>query len=80
MSRVIDGAEVEESLIIVGGWPDGGSFHMIEFTQTLLERRKGGETGVAWVEAMKVHARVLPPLPLPCPTVIKQNLMVVLLK
>ena len=49
-----DGATVEESLIIGGGWPDGGSFHMIEFTQTLLERRKGGETGIAWVEAMKV--------------------------
>ena len=47
------GAAVEESLILGGGWPDGGSFHMIEFTQTLLERRKGGETGVAWVEALK---------------------------
>lgn len=36
-----------------GGWLDGGSFHMIEFTQCLLERRLGGETGVAWVEACK---------------------------
>lgn len=67
MTPVADGAEVEESLIIGGGWPDGGSFHMIEFTQTLLERRKGGETGVAWVEAMKVHACCLPPGSFPLP-------------
>jgi hypothetical protein len=47
------GAGVEESFVIGGGWPDGGSFHMVEFTQTLLERRKGGESGVLWVEAMR---------------------------
>ena len=50
------GAEVEESLVIGGGWLDGGSFHMIEFTQCLLERRKGGESGVAWVEAIQGDA------------------------
>ena len=47
------GSTVEESLVMGGGWLDGGSFHMIEFTQCLLERRLGGETGVAWVEACK---------------------------
>ena len=34
-------AEVEESLIIGGGWPDGGSFHMIEFTQ--VRQRHGSD-------------------------------------
>ena len=47
------GAEVAESLIMGGGWLDGGSFHMIEFTQALLERRAGGETGVLWVDACR---------------------------
>jgi hypothetical protein len=105
------GAQVTESLVIGGGWPDGGSFHMvrllphcfhsasvargcvreisrimltghggivirlsgyllsccamvpcggpasqIEFTQCLLERRRGGESGVLWVEAMEGDA------------------------
>ena len=35
---------------------------MIEFTQALLERRKGGESGVCWIEAtegdaVRTHAR-----------------------
>jgi hypothetical protein len=41
-----------------GGWLDGGSFHMIEFTQALLERRAGGETGVLWVDACKGEAAI----------------------
>lgn len=52
------GAEVAESLIMGGGWLDGGSFHMIEFTQALLERRAGGETGVLWVDACKGEAAI----------------------
>jgi hypothetical protein len=30
---------------------------MIEFTQCLLERRAGGETGVEWVDALQGAAR-----------------------
>ena len=41
-----------------GGWLDGGSFHMIEFNQCLLERRAGGESGVEWVEACKGDAAI----------------------
>ena len=52
------GAEVVESLVMGGGWLDGGSYHMIEFTQALLERRAGGETGVLWVDACKGDAAI----------------------
>ena len=45
------GSRVNESLVIGPGWADGGSYHMIEFAQCLLERRAGGESGVAWVDA-----------------------------
>ena len=46
------GAEVEESLIIGGGWPDGGSFHMIEFTQV-----RGQRHGTAFTYSLE-----MPPL------------------
>ena len=34
---------------------------MIEFTQCLLERRAGGETGVEWVDALQGAARSAAP-------------------
>lgn len=35
------------------GWMDGGDIHVLEAMQSLLERRRGGETGVRSVEAFR---------------------------
>ncbi len=47
------GASVEEAVGIWGGGVDGGDIHVIEAVQSIVERRRGGETGVAAVEALK---------------------------
>ena len=47
------GAEVEEA---VGIWDedlDAGDFHVLEALQAIVERRRGGETGVRAVEALQ---------------------------
>ena len=47
------GADVEEVVGIWGGGIDGGDIHVIEAMQSIVERRKGGETGVRAVEAFR---------------------------
>jgi hypothetical protein len=47
------GADVEEIVGIWSGGIDGGDIHVIEAMQAIVERRRGGETGVRAVEAMR---------------------------
>jgi hypothetical protein len=47
------GAQVEEVVGIWGGGIDGGDIHVIEAMQSIVERRRGGETGVRAVEAFR---------------------------
>ena len=45
------GVEFEDALMVGGGWvSDGGIFHDLETLQCFVERRKGGETGIASVQ------------------------------
>jgi hypothetical protein len=48
------GTEFEDALMVGSGWvSDGGVFHNVETLQCFVERRKGGETGVRWVEHLE---------------------------
>ena len=47
------GAEVEEAVGIWNGGIDGGDIHVIEALQSIMERRRGGESGVRAVEAFR---------------------------
>jgi hypothetical protein len=47
------GVRVEEAMGIWNGGMDGGDIHVIEAMQSILERRRGGETGVRAVEAFR---------------------------
>ncbi len=47
------GAEVEELLSISTGSIDSYDFHALEVIQCMAERRKGGETGVVALQALK---------------------------
>lgn len=47
------GARVDEAVGIWSGWLDGGDFHVIEAMQSIVERRRGGESGVVAVEAFR---------------------------
>jgi hypothetical protein len=47
------GAEVEEAVCIGYGGVDSYDFHGLETLQCMVERRRGGETGVAAVKALK---------------------------
>ena len=47
------GAEVEEAVGVWGGGIDGGDIHVIEAMQSMVERRRGGETGIRAVEALR---------------------------
>jgi len=47
------GADVEEAVGIWGGGIDGGDIHVIEALQAIVERRRGGETGVRAVQALR---------------------------
>jgi hypothetical protein len=46
------GADVEEVLGVAIGQVDSYDFHALEMIQCLVERRKGGETGVKWLQAL----------------------------
>jgi hypothetical protein len=50
------GAEVEEVLCVAIGGVDSYDFHALETIQCMAERRKGGETGVASLQALRGDA------------------------
>jgi len=50
------GAEVDEVMSVAIGGVDSYDFHALEVIQCMAERRKGGETGVVWVEALRGDA------------------------
>jgi hypothetical protein len=47
------GAEVEEVMCVAFGETDAYGFHALETVQCMAERRRGGETGVAAVHALR---------------------------
>ncbi len=50
------GAEVEEMLCVAIGGLDSYDFHALEVIQCMAERRRGGETGVATMQALRGDA------------------------
>jgi hypothetical protein len=50
------GAEVEEVLCVSNGNVDSYDFHALETIQCFAERRKGAESGVAWLLALRGDA------------------------
>ena len=50
------GAELDEVMCVAMGGIDSYDFHALETIQCMAERRKGGETGVAWVESLRGDA------------------------
>ena len=50
------GAEVEELLCVAIGGADSYDFHALEVIQCMAERRRGGETGVVAVQALRGDA------------------------
>ena len=50
------GAEVEEALVVANGPIDIYDFHALETLQCMVERRRGGETGVVQVRALRGDA------------------------
>ena len=47
------GASVREAMCVGYGGIDSYDFHALETIQCMVERRKGGETGVKWVQAYR---------------------------
>ena len=50
------GTEVEEAVCVCYGGVDSYDFHGLETLQCMVERRKGGETGVKWLRAYRDDA------------------------
>ncbi len=50
------GAEVDEVLCVAIGGVDSYDFHALEVIQCMAERRRGGEKGVRWVQALRGNA------------------------
>ena len=50
------GAEVEEALMLGVGGSDAMDYHALEAMQCMVERRKGGETGIRWVQMLEGDA------------------------
>jgi hypothetical protein len=51
-----NGAEPEELMSVAYGGVDSYDFHALEVIQSMAERRRGGESGVAWVQALRGDA------------------------
>lgn len=47
------GARIKEALCVCYGGVDSYDFHGLETTQCMVERRRGGEAGVKWVQAYR---------------------------
>ncbi len=47
------GAKISEALCVCYGGVDSYDFHGLETIQCMVERRKGGETGVEWIQAYR---------------------------
>jgi hypothetical protein len=47
------GARISEALCVCYGGVDSYDFHGLETIQCMVERRRGGETGVKWVQAYR---------------------------
>jgi len=47
------GARISEAMCVCYGGVDSYDFHGLETIQCMVERRRGGETGVRWVEAYR---------------------------
>src|SRR5215813_10828629 len=47
------GAGISEALCVCYGGVDSYDFHGLETIQCMVERRRGGETGVEWIEAYR---------------------------
>ncbi len=47
------GSKIEEAVCVGYGGVDSYDFHALETLQCMVERRKGGETGVKWLEAYR---------------------------
>jgi hypothetical protein len=50
------GARVREAMCVCYGGVDSYDFHGLETLQCMVERRRGGETGVKWVQAYRGDA------------------------
>lgn len=50
------GAEIEEAMCLGVCWLDGGDFHAFETVQAMVERRRGGESGIKWVQSFRGDA------------------------
>ncbi len=50
------GAKIKEAVCVCYGGVDSYDFHGLETLQCMVERRKGGETGVKWVQAYRGDA------------------------
>src|SRR5690606_9852272 len=44
---------IKNSIVVGGASDEGAIFHCIELLQAFVERRKGGETGVRWVQSIR---------------------------
>jgi hypothetical protein len=49
-------AQVDEAMCVAIGGPDSYDFHALETIQCMVERRRGGETGVTAVQALRGDA------------------------
>lgn len=56
MAEIPDGAEIEEAISIHGGPIESYDFHGLEVLQSMVEARKGGESGISKVQFLSGDA------------------------